>query len=159
MPVPQNVPRTFLSGSQQQPPYAYGYEPQRAPRQVAPVRELWNNLQATSKEFFDWLGNTLPAWWPRHPDGIPVTQAYHVVCHTSGSDLKFPAVSEAMSHSIWETKQGQLMDFSMTWVKHYVLKQIDKSSEGILAQRPFLSCSLDLEGAISFGNRKRESNI
>ena len=64
---------TVFSG--QGPSSAYGYEPQRRPKQQVKKHVAAANTAADTNAFVAMYGQVLPLYWMLHPDGHPITHA------------------------------------------------------------------------------------
>ena len=93
--------------------------------------------------------NTLD-WWPTDREGRLVGHAYRLH-DDKAHDMNFQGVPPAISHKILAEHP---VDFSDLDVKKLVLQHIDKSSEGNLTLRPFLSTTFDVHLAMSFAASK-----
>ena len=114
-------------------------------------KHVLSNTETDTNEFLLRRGVKLPQWWLKFADGHPVTHVYRLIDDDNGLDTKIPKVTEAMSHKL---KPEAVVDFSDKQVKQQAITHVDKSSEGDMGQRPYLSTSLDLESLSGFGMRK-----
>ena len=92
----------------------YGYQPQKFPNNMVKRKVIQTNTDTDAQEFFRKHHVPLPRWWLKFSDGHLVTHLYRLIDNDHGVDLKFPKVTQAMSHKL---KEGRVVNFSDKEVK------------------------------------------
>ena len=87
-------------------------------------------------------------------DALHRTCTYRLVDSNNGTDLRHPVTNPDMMDKLLPGRGD--VDFTDKAVKLQALKHVNKSSEGDVLQRPFLSASYCLETVVRFKQRSIE---
>ena len=128
-----------------------GYQPQAPAVQPVEWVKMQRNKLNSALAFDKKFGRQLPVSWPYNADGTCIFYAYRLLDEQHRNDLKFHGVDPAISHLVQKEKP---VNFHLPGFKVLCLEQIDKSSEGKFAKRPFLSASWELSSVVTLAHAK-----